>query len=51
MGDVAQMTPKIPSQVLEGRDFERFDDLAGLDLEDEVARMTPEDEERWLRAS
>jgi len=31
-------------------DFERLDDLAGLDLEDEVAKMTPEEEDRWLRA-
>lgn len=31
-------------------DFDRLDDLAGLDLEDQVAKMTPEDEERWLRA-
>jgi hypothetical protein len=31
-------------------DFERLDDMDGLDLEDEVAKMTPEEQERWLRA-
>jgi hypothetical protein len=31
-------------------DFARLDDLDGLDLEDELSKMTPEEEERWLRA-
>jgi hypothetical protein len=30
--------------------FARLDDFRGLDLEDEVANLTPEEQERWLRA-
>ena len=31
-------------------DFAKLDGLSGLDLEDELARLTPEEAERWLRA-